>query len=143
VTIPSGETVVQLRAGKFTWVREIEFWCHTDGRTIRDQTRVGFVILFGHKLQHGVARAWQIAHEVWVNPKPGRHGFWSDILEFKRGQKIRSKERIPHAHRQGEGEIKIREHSRIKIALECVANFFHMPRPVAHIAVLRAPIRTG
>ena len=135
--------MVELRVCKFARAREIEFGRDLNGRSIWDKARVGVVIFFGRKLQDRIPRPWQVAHEIRVNPKPGGHGLQTDILEFERGQKVRTLERVSDPHREGEREIEIREIPRIEITLERMANFLDAPRPVANIAVLRATVRCG
>ena len=135
--------MVQLRVCKFAWVREVQFGRDLNGRSIWNKARVGFVIFLSHKLQQRIARPRQVAHEIRMNPKPGGHGFQTNIFEFERDQKIRTLERVRDPHRKCERKIEIRKISRIKITLEHLANLFNAPGPVAHVAVLRATVRRG
>jgi hypothetical protein len=80
--------MVELRVGKLAWAREIEFRRDRNCGRGGNETRVGLKIFFRPELQHRIARTWQAAHEIRMNPKPGRHDFRSDILEFERGHKI-------------------------------------------------------
>jgi hypothetical protein len=44
--MPSGETVVQFRAGNCAGAREIEFRRDLNGWRGRNETRIGFVVFF-------------------------------------------------------------------------------------------------
>jgi hypothetical protein len=134
--------VIQFRAGKFSWARKIEFRRDRNGWCSRNEIRVGFVVFFCAKLQHRIARTRQTAHKIRVNPEARRHDFRPDILEFERGHKIGSIQRVRDPHRAGERKIEIRKVSRIHFTLERVTHLFDAPRPIANITVLRAPIWT-